>query len=301
MTGDPLSAAPDPAPMAAPPSRRGRALGIVALIGFVLGIVAMYYLLPAIDRWRTPPEAAPQAATQPPAQPQHLAATAPIPVTLEGLATREAVLDAQLRAIEARMAAADAASRTAAGYARRAEGMMVAFAARRALDRGLQLGYIEGQLRDRFGAEQSAAVATIVAAARNPVTLADLREGLSRIAPTLTTGSSQGGFVASAWREVSGLVILRRDTTPSPRPNDRLQRARQILDAGNVEGALAEVGRMPGAADATSWIEAAKRHIEARRALNALELAAISGRSDPVPAPLSAPVEPDPAGERPAT
>ena len=142
---------------------------------------------------------------------------------------------------------------------------MVAFAARRALERGLQLGYVEGQLRDRFAADQPQAVATVIAAAKSPVTLADLREGLTRIAPTLTSGSSRDGFLSSAWREVSNLVILRRDTTPSPRPDDRLARARTMLDGGNVEAALAEVARMPGAADATS-LDRRRQTLHRRRA-----------------------------------
>jgi hypothetical protein len=291
MIGDTPSAAPEPARpsvFAAPPRRSGSMLWIVALIAFALGIVAMYYLIPAIDRWRTPAQPAATAvesAAQP--APQQTITTA-APITLDSLAAREAAIDAQLRTIEERMAGVDAASRTAAGYARRAEGLMIAFAARRALERGLQLGYVEGQLRDRFGADQPQAVATVIAAAKNPLTLADLREGLTRIGPTLTSGSPDEGFLESAWREVSNLVILRRDTNPSPRPDDRLARARIVLDGGDVEAALAEVARMPGAAGATSWIDAAKRYIESRRAVNLLELTAIEGRADPV-APRAAP------------
>ena len=278
----------------------------MALLAFVLGIVAMYYILPVIERWRggdatvaTPAAITPAAA---PAQPAVNAAAA---VTLDTLAAREAALDAQLRAIEGRMAGVDTASRTAAGYARRAEGLMVAFAARRALDRGVGLGYVEGQIRERF-TDQPQAAAMVINAAKSPVTLAELREGLTRIAPTLTSGSTGEGFLSSAWREVSNLVILRRDTTPSPRPDDRLARAQIMLDGGNVEAALAEVARMPGAADASAWIDAAKRYIDARRALNALELAAINGRADPAAAtpalaPTAAPIAIDqnPAGQLP--
>ena len=303
MTGEtpfPTPTAPTPS-FATAPRRRGRGVLIVALLAFVLGIIAMYYILPVIERWRgadatveTPVATTPAAL---PAQPAVNTATA---VTLDTLAAREAALDAQLRAIEGRMAGVDTASRTAAGYARRAEGLMVAFAARRALDRGVELGYVEGQIRERF-TDQPQATAIVINAAKNPVTLADLREGLTRIAPTLTSGSTGEGFLASAWREMSTLVILRRDTTPSPRPDDRLARARIVLDGGNVEAALAEVVRMPGAADAGAWIEAAKRYIDARRALNALEVAAINGRADPVTAPTGAPVATDqnPAGQLP--
>lgn len=314
MTGDLPPPAPDlaTAPMpdtmrddtrhgvfAAPPRRRGRLLGFVALLAFALGIVAMYYLLPLIQTWRAPAQTTAAPAVTLPAPPVQQSITAATPITLDGLAAREAALDAQLRDIEGRIASVDTASRTAAGYARRAEGLMVAFAARRALDRGLQLGYVESQLRERFSGDQPAALATVIAAAKSPVTLADLREGLTRIAPTLTAGSSREGFLSSAWREVSNLVILRRETTPSPRPGDRLARARIVLDGGNVEAALAEVARMPGATDATAWIDAAKRYIDARRALNTLELAAINGRADPAAVP--SPAAPNPAGQLPGT
>ena len=49
--------------------------------------------------------------------------------------------------------------------------MLVAFAARRAIDRGVALGYLEPLLVQRFGRQNQAAVATIVTASRNPVSL----------------------------------------------------------------------------------------------------------------------------------
>ena len=82
---------------------------------------------------------------------------------------------------------------------------------------------------------------------------------------------------------------------------DRLDRARRLIDAGNVEAALAEVARMPGAASATSWIDAAKRYNATRRALNTLEQAAID--TAPPPAVLPAPPEPtmaEPPSQNPA-
>lgn len=306
MTGDPLSTAPEPAPFApTAPRRRGRGTLIVALFAFLIGLVAMYYLLPALQRWTGTGTSVAPVAGQPAAQPvANQAPARPIPAdpaTVDALTVRTAALDAQLRGIEGRMAAADTASRTAAEQARRAEGLLIAFASRRAIDRGLPLDYLEAQLRARFGAEQPQAVATVIGAIGSP-TLADLREGLTKIAPTLTTGSRHDGFFTTVWRELSTLVILRRENTPSSRPDDRLQRARLVLDGGNVEAALAEVSRMPGATNASNWIDAAKRYIETRRALNTLERAAIG---TPVPAqaaPVAVPVTaPEPAPTAPAT
>lgn len=319
MTGDPQFTTPDVpttpergpfAPTA--PRRRGRGTLIVALFAFLIGLVAMYYVLPALQRWTGGGTTAVPVATQPTAQPATTQApvrAAPAdPGAVDALTVRTAALDAQLRGIEGRMAAADTASRTAAAQSRRAEGLMIAFAARRTLDRGLPLDYLEPLLRARFGTDQPQAVATVVGAVGSP-TLADLREGLSKIAPTLTTGSNADGFFRTVWRELSNLVVLRREATPSPRPDDRLERARLSLDGGNVEGALAEVSRMPGAADASSWIDAAKRYIDTRRALNVLERAAIGTPlpAEPAPAaasspvPVAVPTPTVPAGQSPAT
>lgn len=288
MTGDTPPHAPPLAAVPAPPVRSGRSRApwIVAALAFLLGVAAVIALLPVAGRWI--------AASYPVAQPitpvtvMQPTVTAAAPVTMEGLAAREAALDAQLRAIEARVAATDGATRTASGYATRAEGMMIAFAARRALDRGLALGYVESQLRERFGADEAAAVGTVAAAARAPVTLQDLRLALDTIAPQLTGASTRDGFWRAIGHSLSDLVVLRRETTPSPRPADRLTRAQRLIDSGNVEAALAEIARMPGAAGATSWIDAAKRYIDARRALDRIELAAINGRAA-APAALSAP------------
>jgi hypothetical protein len=69
-------------------------------------------------------------------------------------------------------------------------------------------------------------------------------------------------------------------------PADRLARARRRLDAAQVEGALAEIARMPGAANAESWMDAARRYIAARQALNAIETVAIQGGGTLPPLPL---------------
>jgi thioredoxin-like negative regulator of GroEL len=52
-------------------------------------------------------------------------------------------------------------------------------------------------------------------------------------------------------------------------------RARRMLESGQVDGALAEVARLPGRDKAAAWMTAARRYIQARRALDVLETAAI--------------------------
>src|SRR3546814_7135246 len=98
--------------------------------------------------------------------------------------------------------------------AARAEGLRIAVAARRALDTGGPLGYIEGQLRLRFGRAQPRAVATIINAAREPVTLQDLQAGLVEIGPELTGRGPSEKWWEDVKREVGELVVLRQSGTP---------------------------------------------------------------------------------------
>jgi hypothetical protein len=259
----------------APPRRRTR-LPLVALLvaaAFVAGIVAsLWWFAPALDRWRAAPDA--------PARP--IAAPALPPGTdLASLYAREMELAARIQGLEARLSNIDSDSRVASTFAARAEGLLVAFAARRALDRGLPLGYLEGQLRDRFGPAQPRAVSVVAQAAGQPVTLEDLRLALDTLAPRLQSGSDQRGFWEGVRAELANLVTFRQEGTPSAQPAERLTRARRMLDAGQVEGALAEILRMPGAPSAASWIDAARRYINARRALNIIEAAAIEGVGAP--------------------
>jgi hypothetical protein len=60
--------------------------------------------------------------------------------------------------------------------------------ARRALDRGVSLGYLEGLLRQRFGGTQPVAVGTVITSARQPVTLEELQVGLQEVGPELLGG-----------------------------------------------------------------------------------------------------------------
>src|SRR3546814_8158495 len=74
----------------------------------------------------------------------------------------------------------------------------------------------------------------------------------------------------------SDVVLCRSQSgTPSPLPQRRLERASHMLEAGRPAAALAEVTRMPGRAAGSKCMEQARRYIEARRALDLIETAAI--------------------------
>ena len=290
------------------PTDRPRARGprmsvIIALtaLAFIAGIALMAYAaktLPWFDSARSTTATAsgagqkagassgyiPSQPLGPDGQPQ-----ATMPVDTAVLATREATLAGQLTALEARTAAITTDAAAAGGQATRAEGLLVAFAARRALDRGVGLGYLEEQLRLRFGQAQPRATTTLIQAARQPVTLEDLRQGLDAIAPDITSSTGEN-WLDTIQHQIDTLIVLRKAGTPSPMPADRLARARRLLSAGQVEAARAEVARLPGASQAGNWMDAARRYVVARQALDVIENTALIGQpGQPQPAPVVMP------------
>jgi hypothetical protein len=185
-------------------------------------------------------------------------------------------LDVRVAELENRLSLINVQAQEASGNAGRAEGLLIAFAARRALDRASALGYLEGQLQLRFGAAQPNAVATIVRAARNPVTMDQLRAQLEEIGPSIVSGrAANEGFFDALQREASELFVVEQQGRVSQTPSQRLQRAKRYLEAGRVEAALAEIERLPGSNKAADWLAKARIYAEARRALDIIESAAI--------------------------
>lgn len=184
--------------------------------------------------------------------------------------------------IESRLSQINADAAAASGNAARAEGLMIAFAARRAIDSGAPLGYLAEQLRVRFGGTQPQAVLTIVSAAQTPVTLETLQGELATLGPTLLSGSREGGTWSRMRQEVSELFVLRKEGA-SPAPTRRLERAQALVESGNVAGAITEVSAMPGAVAAQDWLTKARRYSQAHQALDMLERGALA---TPVPAPI---------------
>lgn len=199
----------------------------------------------------------------------------PKPDTTSPALAAEAQLVTRLDELGARLDKLDQAAEAASGNAARAEGLMVAFAARRMIERGMPLGYLEQQLRQRFGAEQPDAVTAVIATAHAPITLDQLSAQLD----TLSDELAQAPASESGWqrvkRELAGLFIIRTESTPSPTPVSRLERAQTMLRAGRVDEAVAEVQRLPGAGTANGWIAAARRYAETQRALDRIEAAAL--------------------------
>jgi hypothetical protein len=183
--------------------------------------------------------------------------------------------NARIAQLEERLSHVENATQRAEGFAGRADALVVAFAARRAIDRGVALGYLENLLVDRFGAQHQQAVGTIIAASRQPVRLNDLITQYETIGPDLRRGGPQDSWWTNFRRGLGSLVEVRRADRPSTNPDARYSRALQRLSSGDVDQALAETMRLPGATNAADWVDKARRYIAAHRALDEIESAAL--------------------------
>jgi hypothetical protein len=188
----------------------------------------------------------------------------------------------QIADLEQRLARVESATEHAEGSAGRADALVIAFAARRAIDRGVALGYLENLLVDRFGAQHQAAVATIVTESHQPVRLDDLVNEYDSLGPELRSGGPEESWWSGVKREFGSLVEIHSVDRPAADPDARYRHAREELAGGNVDQALAETMRLPGAARAGDWVAKARRYIAAHRALDVVESAAL------LPAPNSA-------------
>lgn len=283
----------------------------VAVAAFLFGALAVGYFA-----WssgfhfglRSEPEAVEPAAEETP-EPQPILSPTPAPSPaapeaaanerVEQVVEQQGGIDQRLAAAEQRLARLDLQAQAAAGNAARAEGLLIAFAARRSLDRGAELGYLADQLRLRFGDAKPNSVATVIEFSRNPVTLDVLVARLEGLAPELTEATDDP-LLERIGHELSQLFVIRRETTPSPRPERRIERARFFLESGRVNKAIEEVANLPGAEQAKRWIADAERYVAAQRALDLIETSAVleprrlrDGSGNPIeqPSPVTAPEE----------
>ena len=222
------------------------------------------------------------------------AAPTPSPSAV-GLESAQTALGVRMAELEQRMTKLNLEAEAASGNAARAEGLLIASAARRSVERGAPLGYLEDQLKLRFGNAQPNAVATLVEVSRSPVTLDALEQGLTTLEPSLFDVPSDTSVVSRVRQELSNLFVIRRMSSPSPAPEKRYERARMFLQTGRAEAAIGEVERMPGRDSANNWLAQAQRYVRAQRALDLIETAAIleprdlkDGGGDPVTAPSAA-------------
>jgi len=199
---------------------------------------------------------------------------------VQKVAQQQGGLEARVVAMEQRIDQLNLQAQAVSGNAARAEALLVAFASRRAIDRGEPLGYLADQLRLRFGDARPNSVRIVIDGANQPITLDQLVARLDGLSPRLTVEPDEGIGWHRVRRELGELFVVRRETAPSPQPERRLARARQFLESGRVDAAVAEVRNMPGAPTARQWIVDAERYAVIRRALDLLETTAILDSRD---------------------
>lgn len=207
----------------------------------------------------------PLSASTPAPQP---AATPSDPATLGGVETRLALLEDRLTRI-------DSEATAASGNAARSEALLVAYAARRRIDKGEPLSFVADQLTLRFGGAQPQAVQTIIAAAKRPITLDELMGQLEAATPVLTGTLRDESTWTRIRREVASLFVVRRAPVPAATAESRIARARLMLARGKIDEAVAEIERLPGAEGAQAWIAEARRYENTQRALDVIETAAM--------------------------
>ena len=262
---------PDPADPSGPRRRSILPFLLLLLAALLVGMGVMAWLVHRFDQVAEVVEpAAPVSPPAPEPRPALVRILPPPAATVTG-----AAVDERIDVIERRVEDIDERATEATSDAHHAEGLLIAFAARRSIDRGAPLGYLEGVLREHFGGVDPQAVAMVISASRQPVTLDQLRDRLDILEPQLSSTSPSDSWWDAFRRELAGLVVIRRASTPSTASVDRLARARDSLAEGHVDAALVEVARLPGRKAAEGWIADARRYVQTRAALDRIESAAL--------------------------
>ena len=252
--------------------RKGMSWSARLLIGLVLLLAGAAAATWGLARYQPAARFLGVAQPPPPAPPQRI--VTPVQTQPQSAPARPP----EVADLQARLARVENATQRAEGFAGRADALVVAFAARRAIDRGVALGYLENLLVDRFGQQHHQAVATIITASHQPVRLNDLIAEYETLRPTLRSGGPEDSWWTTFKRELGSLVEVHRADKPSVSSDARYARAMMRLSSGDVDQALAETMRLPGASRAGAWTTKARRYIATHRALDEIESAALMGR-----------------------
>lgn len=267
-----------------PTYRRGRAAGhhiwLAALVAFVLGLAVAGWL-----GWRSGADfdrflglnsrfGTWSGAASSPAGYSRQQDSASSRASEQNAIRDEMALAGRVAAMEQRLDRIDLRVEAASGNAARAEALLVAFAVRRVVERGAPLGYLADQLKLRFGDAQPNAVATIVAGAKDMVPLDQLSARLEALAPQLV-GTGQQTLWSRITRELSNLLVVRRDRPTESSADYRFDDARKALSEGRIDEAVADVQHLSTGADATGWSAAARRYRDVENALDLIDTTAL--------------------------
>lgn len=202
------------------------------------------------------------------------------------------LINERVDSLDDRLSRINAQAQQASGNAGRTESMLIAFAARRAIDSGSALGYVENELRLKFGRSNPSDVTAIIEAGEKPVRLATLQNQLDTTSEKLLTPSSEASTWDTIKKEMSELFVIRKEGSQPPQPERRLARIKTALSNRDVKTAVAEMEAMPGAANATDWIDMAKRYMQVQSALDAIEAAAIALPTNSAAVPTANQIQP---------
>jgi len=262
----------DPADPYAPRRRSVVPILLLVITALLVGMGMMAWLFHRYDQVADVLHpSVPTVIAPEPAQPVPVVrlATPPVAEIVGG------IVDQRIDKIEERVDEIGARADAASSEAERAEGLLIAFAARRAIDRGVSLGYLEGVLRDRFGGVEPQSVATVISASRQPMTIEQLHDELDKLSPQLSSAAPNESWWEGFRRELASLVVIQQANVHSTAPVDRISRAKDALAAGRVDSALTEIARLPARSVAQGWIGNARRYVQTRVALDRIETAAL--------------------------
>lgn len=261
------------AAMASGANRTGSGWGARLIIGLALILAGAAGAAWALARYD-------QAARFIGVTPVQVPPNAPQRAVAQPMPQSEASIDAgRVAELEGRLSRVERSTQRVEGSAGRADALLVAFAARRAVDRGVALGFLEPLLVDRFGETHPGAVGTIITGSHSPVQLNELISEYRTLGPQLRSSAPEDGWWTQFKRELGSLIQVRRADRPSTQPDARYARALTQLEDGEVDSALAETMRLPGAPHAQGWVRKARQYVSIHRALDEVESAALLGKS----------------------
>ncbi len=270
--------------------RRGlgwRGVSAVSLLVLLGGLILAGWLVTRFDLLSpaTPPAESAKEAQDEDSQPGF---SAILPVGNASEDSEDNDVAAKVEALEKRVAQIDSQDGTAVAFSPPQGGVATALRARRALDSGASLSFIQTQLTQRFGDRYPQAVDALQQLASEPVTLDELRDDLARRGDAIIGRGGEAGLWSRIQLELGELFMLRERGESPTSPAHILQRAGEDISKGDLKGAIEKIASLPKNDASGAWLESARRYQNAKDALDRIERGALSQ-------PLAAPVLVTPA------
>jgi hypothetical protein len=154
----------------------------------------------------------------------------------------------------------------------RMENLFLATAVGNAVRDGLPLGYLEDHLNLRFGTTKPQEVATLLKAARNPVTIDSLLLALTGVNQSLSQNS--GSSWSNVKRELQTLFVIRKGSKPTTNASGDMVRIRELVKERELQRAMTMMDRLPDNDASRTWKAKAHEYVKIQEAISAIEQAA---------------------------